>query len=337
MPISSKTSSILGLFALCLTVLASAIAMGATVNPASAGAVAKPVPVSKAGPSGYFRTQVGSFEIIALADGVGAVGAALLHGDQAMIASMLKDDYLEPAMIATPVNAYLINTGSKLILVDTGTGHNWGPPNLGHVMENLRAAGYQASQVDLVLITHLHADHAGGLVSPAGKALFPNAIVRMAQADSDFWLSKKIADAAPESARTFFDVARKSAAPYIKSGHWKPFREGEAIADGVTVVPLPGHTPGHVGYQFSSGGQQVLVWGDVVHAQSVQMAHPEITIDFDGDGSAAAASRAKLFTDLAANGALVAGAHMPFPGLGRLRTSGAAYRWVPTPYAAGGQ
>jgi glyoxylase-like metal-dependent hydrolase (beta-lactamase superfamily II) len=291
-------------------------------------------PAATGGSSGFFRTQIGTLEVTALADGVGQIPAALLHGDPAHVAALLKGADIDPAMMPGPVNAYLVNTGAKLILVDAGTGHNWGPPSLGHVIENLRLAGYQPAQVDLILITHVHADHIGGLVDTAGKPLFPKAVVRMAQADSDFWLSEQIAAGAPPEAREFFDVARKAAAPYLKSGQWRPFKAGDNLdaGAGITVLPLPGHTPGHVGYQFQSGAGKLLVWGDTVVAQAVQLGHPEIAIAFDIDAAAATAARQQLFAKLASEGTVVAGAHMPFPGLGRVRTAGSAYRWVPAPY-----
>lgn len=283
-------------------------------------------------PSGYFRTSLGAFEVVALADGVGSLPKALLAGDNGQIAALLEDDGIDGLAMPMPVNAFLVKTATKLILVDTGTGRNWGPPNLGHVIDNLRAAGYQPAQVDLILITHMHADHLGGLVSASGAALYPNAVVRMSQADSDFWLSEKNAAAAPPEARTLFDVARSSAAPYRRVGHWQPFDGAASLDVAVSAVPLPGHTPGHTAYRFTSNGRQLLVWGDVVHAVPVQMAHPEVTFGLDTAPADAAAARARLFTFLAAGKELVAGAHLPFPGIGRVRAAGAVYRWAPAPY-----
>ena len=289
-----------------------------------------------AAPSGFYRTSVGAFDVVALADGVGSLPAAMLIGGSAQasaeVTALLEDDVIAGPMMPMPVNAFLVKTADKLILVDTGTGRNFGPPELGHVIENLRAAGYAPSQVDLVLITHMHPDHLGGLVSASGEALFPRAIVRMAQADSDFWLSETNAATAPKQAKPLFDVARKSAAPYLRTGHWRPFAEGETIVPALTSVPLPGHTPGHTGYRFTSNGQQLLMWGDVVHSVPVQMARPGVAFALDLDPVAAVSERKRLFAELAANQQLVAGAHLPFPGVGRVRSAGITYRWAPAPY-----
>src|SRR5712692_3664942 len=158
--------------------------------------------------------------------------------------------------------------------------------------------GYTPEEVDVVLVTHLHSDHIGGLTTQDGKIVFPNAEIDVAKADSDFWLSPEIAAKAPKDAQPFFQSAQAIAAPYIKAGKWHTFSGSEPIVDGMQVVPLPGHTPGHTGYEFSSKGQKILFWGDIVHAQRVQLQHPEVTGIFDIDQTAAAATRQQLLSKL---------------------------------------
>jgi glyoxylase-like metal-dependent hydrolase (beta-lactamase superfamily II) len=194
---------------------------------------------------------------------------------------------------------------------------------------SLRSAGYTPEDVDLVLVTHLHSDHVGGLTSQDGQRVFPNAEVYVAKAESDFWLSPEIAAKAPKDVQPFFQSAQAIAAPYIKAGKWHTFSGSEQIVDGMQLVPLPGHTPGHTGYEFSSKGQKILFCGDIIHAQRVQLRHPEVTAVFDIDQNAAAATRLQLLPKLAREDVLIAGPHMPFPALGRLRKEGSGYSWVP--------
>ena len=127
----------------------------------------------------------------------------------------------------------------------------------------------------------------------------------------------------------FFQSAQAIAAPYMKAGKWHTFSGSEKIVDGMELVPLPGHTPGHTGYEFSSRGQKVLFWGDIVHALRVQVQHPEITAMFDVDQAAAAATRHQLLLKLASEDVLIAGPHMNFPGLGRFHREGSGYSWAP--------
>src|SRR6266481_5878965 len=136
----------------------------------------------------------------------------------------------------------------------------------------------------------------------------------------------------PKDAQPFFQSAQAIAAPYIKAGKWHTFGGSETIVDGMQLVPLPGHTPGHTGYEFSSKGQKILFWGDIIHAQRVQLQHPEVTVGFDIDPTMAAASRNQLLSNLAREDVVIAGPHMLFPSMGRLHKVGRGYSWTPVQF-----
>ena len=283
---------------------------------------------------GFYRVRVGDFEITTLYDGAGVFDAHWLQADdQATVQSISDESQRIPHFLDATVSAFLVNTGKHLILVDAGTGGWYGGPSFGKLATNLRRAGYTTGQVDLILLTHLHADHVGGLTTRSGNRVFPNARVYVAKADSDFWLSPEVAAKAPREAQEFFQTARAVAAPYTTTGQWHPFEGSIEVAEGVKSLPLSGHTPGHMGYQFTSQAHELLIWGDVMHAQSVQLLHPEITVVFDLDGQAAATTRRQLMPSLSAKDVLIAGPHMAFPALGRLRRAGGGYVWQPVVYS----
>src|SRR6266853_994918 len=278
---------------------------------------------------GFYRLKVGDLEVTALFDGPGVFDVNWLNGEKTRdgVRKALHDD---PHLLDVADTGYLVNTGNQLILVDAGSGIWFGGGKFGHLAGNLRSAGYTPEQVDVVLVTHLHSDHIGGLTTPDGKIVFPNADIYVAKADSEFWLSPEIAAKAPKEAQDFFQSAQAIAAPYIKAGKWHTFSGSEPIVDGMQLVPLPGHTPGHTGYEFASKGQKMLFWGDIVHAQRVQLQHPEVTAIFDIHQPAAAATRNELLSRLAREDVLIAGPHSSvFPPLGRLRKEGSGYSWVP--------
>jgi glyoxylase-like metal-dependent hydrolase (beta-lactamase superfamily II) len=279
---------------------------------------------------GFYRMKVGDLEVTALFDGTGVFDPHWLNGTKATMDGVVGGLHEDPHMLDVVDSGFLVNTGNQLILVDAGAGTWWGGGALGRLAGSLRSAGYTPEEVDLVLVTHLHSDHVGGLTTQDGNRVFPNAEVYVAKAESDFWLSPEIAAKAPKEAQPFFQSAQAIAVPYIKAGKWHTFSGSEPIVDGVQPVPLPGHTPGHTGYEFSSKGQKVLFWGDIVHAQRVQLQHPEVTVAFDIDPTAAAGTRNQLLPKLAGGDVLIAGPHSSlFPPLGRLRKEGSGYSWVP--------
>jgi glyoxylase-like metal-dependent hydrolase (beta-lactamase superfamily II) len=279
---------------------------------------------------GFYRLKVGDLEVTALYDGTGVFDPHWLNGTQAAMDGVVKGLHEDPHMLDVVDSGFLVNTGKQLILVDAGAGAWWGGGALGRLVGSLRSAGYMPEEVNLVLLTHLHSDHVGGLTTQDGNRVFPNAEVYVAKAESDFWLSPEIAAKAPKDAQPFFQSAQAIAAPYIKAGKWHTFSSSEPIVDGMQLVPLPGHSPGHTGYEFSSKGQKILFWGDIVHAQRVQLQHPEVTAVFDIDQTAAAATRNQLLPKLAGGDVLIAGPHSStFPPLGRLRKEGSGYSWMP--------
>jgi len=283
---------------------------------------------------GYYRMQLGQFEITALYDGALHLDAKLLHNAKpADLDRLLARMFVGNPAMQTAVNAYLINTGEHLVLVDAGAAKLFGP-NLGHVLANMKAAGYDPAQVDTVVVTHLHGDHIGGLNDGEGKPLFPQATIWVSQADHDYWLSEKTAAAAPEKARLFFKMAHDAAAPYLAIGHWKTCADGTVLVPGIKAVKAPGHTPGHTAYAVESAGQKLLIWGDLVHAHAVQFARPEVSIEFDVDQKQAIATRKAIMQDMAASRSLVAGMHLPFPGIGHVRAEGkGSYAWVPVEFS----
>ncbi len=278
---------------------------------------------------GYFRLKVGDLEVTSLHDGTGQFDTNWLSGTKAVMAGIANTLQKRAHFLDVADWGFLVNTGKRLILVDAGAGEWWGGGAFGRVGASLHSAGYAPEQVDLVLITHLHADHIGGLSYRDGKRVFPNAELYVAKAENDFWLSPEIAAKAPKEAQEFFQAAQAISAPYIKAGKGHTFSGSVEITEGIKTVPLSGHTPGHTGYEFSSKGQKILFWGDIIHLQSLQFKHPEVSVVFDVDSAAAVATRETLLPVLADEDALIAGPHLPFPGLGRLQRDGNAYSWTP--------
>jgi glyoxylase-like metal-dependent hydrolase (beta-lactamase superfamily II) len=310
-------------FAAALVAVLASLVAGPNAVPATAPSHHDQAP-------GFYRLKVGDLEVTALYDGTRAFDSQWLNGTKATMDGVAEALQEDPHMLDVVDSGFLVNTGKQVILVDAGAGTWWGGAALGRLAGSLRSAGYTPEEVDIVLLTHLHSDHSGGLTTQDGKRVFPNADVYVAKAESDFWLSLEIAAKAPKDAQPFFQSAQAIAAPYIKAGKWHTFSGSEPIVDGMQIVPLPGHTPGHTGYEFSSKGQKILFWGDIIHAQRVQLQHPEVTAIFDIDPTAAATTRNQLLPKLAREDVLIAGPHSSaFPPLGRLRKDGSGYSWVP--------
>lgn len=286
-------------------------------------------PQQKSQVPGYYRLMVGKIELTALYDGPVSLDTKLLKNTTpAQAQQLLARMFLKGPAVQTAVNAYLLNTGEQLILVDAGAAGLFGP-NLGKVAANLRAAGHDPAQVDAVLLTHLHGDHVNGLLDSEGQPLFPKAQIWAAEAEAEFWLSPEVAALAPQEAQPFFQMAQNATAPYRDAGRFHTFADGADVVAGIRAVAANGHTPGHSAYLVSSGEAKLLIWGDIVHNHAVQFRHPEVAIEFDVDAKQAVATRKALFKQVAKDKLLVAGMHLPFPGIGHVRAEPKGYTWVP--------
>ena len=229
------------------------------------------------------------------------------------------------------LNAFLITgPGIEPILIDTGMG-SFGGPSLGRVPAALVAAGVSPESIGTVLLTHLHPDHAGGLIAGEDIAAYPNAELVVHADEVAHWLDDGTLSRAPDGAKPYFEMARKATAPY--AGRLRTVTGG-TVAPSIEAVPLPGHTPGHTGYRITSGDTSLLMWADIVHLPAIQFKQPEAGMVFDTDGEQACSVRRRMLDVVASDRTFVAGAHLEFPALGYVARDGAAYSFVPELWVA---
>lgn len=324
---------------LAAALLGAALACGALpagAQPAPAPEAAGAVPAGFTQVPGVYRQRIDGLEVTALFDGVAFLPTTQMKNvDPRQAQDWLRNDYVPQTGegVQTAVNAYLVRGPAGLLLVDTGTAGCFGP-RLGQVLGNLRAAGVAPQDVRHVLLTHAHPDHMCGLLDDAGAMAYPNATVWLAAADAAYWLDPASRQSAPEPMRGLFDMARRAAAPYQAAGRFKAFGPGDALPAGVLALDSHGHTPGHTSWllQGVSGAPALLVWGDVVHYHAVQFRRPQTAFEYDSNRRQATAARQRLLARSAGQGWWVAGAHLPFPGIGHVRRQGKAYAWVPAEF-----
>lgn len=305
---------------------ASALAPALSVKSAQAG-----LPQAGAQAPGFYRTKIGKIEVTSLLDGGMALSQDLLINAKDEDVEKAREDNFLPKGKEFPayVNGFAINTGKKIILVDTGA--KGFAPTLGNLEKNLATSGIAADAVDEIIITHAHPDHTNGLLTDAGTPAFANAVLRIAGAELDFWFSEENSAAMPDK-KQMFDLARKNLGPYKEAGMIETFKGNADFGGGVSAVPLFGHTPGHSGVRIASGREELILWGDIVHVPAVQFAHPGVSISFDVDPAAAQETRAKILLQAAADRTLIGGMHLAFPALGHVAINGAGFEFVPLPW-----
>jgi glyoxylase-like metal-dependent hydrolase (beta-lactamase superfamily II) len=268
------------------------------------------------------KKKIGDIEVTAVSDGVLAAPLDVILGmDKAEVERLSgrKDT------ITISVNAFLLKLNGKWSLVDAGSGSTMGP-TLGKLPDNLRALGVSPEQIETIFLTHLHPDHSNGLVDDAGNAVYPNAEIVLHETEAGFWLDREPSSGESERVRRNIAKAAVTTAPYRQ--RMRTVRDGEAMP-GISALGLAGHTPGHTGWLIQSGNDGVLIWGDVVHLASIQIARPDTGLVYDVDPQAACATRKRMFDRVAADRLMVAGMHLDFPGFGRVVRKGTGFAFEP--------
>lgn len=285
---------------------------------------------------GYYRFMLGDFEVTALYDGYLSIGTGIYQPfsklSKEQLDELISNEFrpmLPDGGVNTAVAGYLVNTGKNLILIDAGSGDVF-DDKVGKLANSLRAAGYKPEQVDIILPTHLHFDHFSG-VTRNGKMEFPNATVFIPNQEKAFWFDTPIKEM-PEHVQKYAQWTRDAVAPYAKANQVKYFNLGDEVIPGVKSIPTQGHTPGHGGFEMTSKGETMFFWGDLLHNHALQLTDPEIAAEFDVDAQGARDARAKTLPQIAERKIWVAGAHLPFPGIGHIRKAGNGFTWIPVEY-----
>ena len=284
--------------------------------------------------AGYYHHKMGNIQITALLDGTNYLNPAIFKGlsDTDKTEILKKYHAVNDKGIQTSINAFLINTGDQLLMVDSGAASCFGT-HLGSIYNNLKASGYQPEQVNGIFLTHLHPDHVCG-ISNNGVANYPNATLHISKTEYDYWLNPNTVKKLPKEKQAGFlgtvEKIKAALAPYEKAKKIKVFSDKSLAFGGVEFKPSFGHTPGHYSFKLKTHDHEVVFIGDIVHSHTLQFEKPETAIEFDIDPNTAVQTRLKHFAEYAKEGQLIAAPHLPFPGIGHIYSkNNENYQWIP--------
>jgi glyoxylase-like metal-dependent hydrolase (beta-lactamase superfamily II) len=288
--------------------------------------------LTEIGSPGFFKFKVGNFTVVAVNDGYAgrALEGMVLNAPIAEVQRVMADAFLPTDKYNGPYTATFVDTGKMLIALDTGTGGQLAP-TAGRLVVNMKSAGIDPTQVDLVVISHCHADHITGLTTAEGLPIYPNAELAISQAEWAWWTEPGNETRSPDSERWNFSNVAKRFGPYAK--RLRRFANDGEIAPGIRAIPSHGHTPGHTSVHISDGSAEMIALIDITHRPELFARRPDFHSAYDFDPVAASATRVKILDRVATDRTLVTGYHFPFPAVGHIAKDGSGFRLVPVDWS----
>ncbi len=277
---------------------------------------------------GFYKYKVGDITVTAINDGFfnRPLEGFIRNAELPAVQSAMSAAFLPTNAVPIPFNTLVVETGGKVVLLDTGNG-NVGAPTSGTWMTNFKAAGFDPAKVDSVVISHFHGDHINGIRLRDGSAVFPNAEIQVPTPEWAFWMSDERMNAAPEAMRGGFQNARRVFAPI--AANVKRFEPGAEVAPGVTSMAAFGHSPGHTVFVVSSGNAKLTYMADVTNHPALFVRNPDWSAIFDMDADAARATRRRLLDMATSEKTRVHFYHAPFPSNGFIAKDGNGFQLVP--------
>src|SRR4051794_35784289 len=274
---------------------------------------------------GVYRSKLGDYQLTAIDDGTWFLKIDddfVRNADGAAVNRALAAAFLPPNVLPVSFTVLLVNTGSKLVMIDAGTGGQVAEP-AGVLPANLAVAGIDSKAVDTIVVSHFHPDHIDGLKTKDGDKVFPNAEILVPEPEWTFWMDDAQMNHAPDRIKVYFRNARRIFGDTGKDV--RRFKPGVEVAPGITSIPAFGHTPGHTAFSIASRSQSLLAMSDTVRNPYLFARYPDWQPLFDMDGPMAAKARRQMLDRAASDRMLVEAYHFPFPACGHIVRSGKGY------------